>query len=96
MPGVKDVPRFDREFFGAENTFTRIGSGALGGKASGLVRIREEILSRLGPDEFPYIEVSVPTATVLTTDVFDSFMERNHLVDIANSDLSDDRIAHTF
>jgi len=90
------VPRFDREFFGAENTFTRIGSGALGGKASGLVRIREEILSRLGPDEFPYIEVSVPTATVLTTEVFDSFMKRNHLVDVANSDLSDDRIAHTF
>jgi len=95
-PITSEVPRFDREFFGAENTFTRIGSGALGGKASGLVRIREEILSRLGPDEFPYIEVSVPTATVLTTELFDSLMERNHLADLANSDLSDDRIAHTF
>jgi hypothetical protein len=88
------VPRFDREFFGAENTFTRIGDGALGGKAAGLLRVREEILSKLGTDEFPYIEVSVPTATVLTTEVFDRFIERNALEDIANSDLSDERIAH--
>ena len=91
-----DVPRFDREFFGAENSFTRIGDGALGGKASGLLRVREEILSRLDPEEFPYIEVAVPTATVLTTQVFDSFIERNNLRDIANSDLPDDRIAHAF
>ena len=91
-----DVPRFDREFFGAESSFTRIGDGALGGKASGLLRVREEILSRLDPEEFPYIEVAVPTAAVLTTQVFDSFIERNNLRDIANSDLPDDRIAHAF
>jgi hypothetical protein len=90
------VPRFDREFFGAENTLTRIGGGALGGKASGLARVREEILSRLDPQEFPYIEVSVPTATVLTTELFDSFIQRNQLEDIASSDLPDDRIAHAF
>jgi hypothetical protein len=90
------VPRFDREFFGAENAFTRIGDGALGGKASGLLRVREEILSRLDPQEFPYIEVAVPTATVLTTELFDSFIKRNHLEDIASSDLPDDRIAHAF
>jgi hypothetical protein len=89
------VPRFDREFFGAESTFTRIGDGALGGKASGLLRVRQEILSKLDPDEFPYIEVSVPTATVLTTDLFDSFIERNHLEDVLASDLPDDRIAHS-
>ena len=96
MSGAHDVPRFDRDFFGAETSFTRIGNGALGGKASGLLRVREEILSRLHPDGFPYIEVSVPTATVLTTEVFDRFIERNALEDIASSDLPDDRIAHAF
>jgi len=96
MPEAPDVPRFDREFFGAESSLTRIGDGALGGKASGLLRVREEILSKLDPEEFPYIEVAVPTATVLTTEVFDKFIERNALEDIANSDLSDDRIAHAF
>ncbi len=93
---ASDVPRFDREFFGAEDNFTRIGNGALGGKASGLLRVREEILSKLDSDQFPYIEVAVPTATVLTTEVFDKFIERNALHEIANSDLSDDRIAHAF
>ena len=96
MVDVSVVPRFDRNFFGAESSFTRIGDGALGGKASGLLRVREEILSKLDPDEFPYIEVAVPTATVLTTEVFDSFIERNKLEDITASNLSDDRIAHAF
>jgi hypothetical protein len=96
MPPSNGVPRFDREFFGAKSTFTRIGDGALGGKASGLLRVREEILSKLDPEEYPYVEISVPTATVLTTDVFDSFIERNDLEEVANSDLPDDRIAHAF
>jgi hypothetical protein len=95
-PNPSEVPRFDREFFGAENSFSRIGDGALGGKASGLLQVREEILSKLDREGFPYIEVAVPTATVLTTEVFDSFIERNKLEGIASSNLSDDRIAHAF
>jgi hypothetical protein len=91
-----DVPRFNREFFGSENSFTRIGNGALGGKASGLLLVREEILSKLDPEEFPYIEVAVPTATILATDVFDRFIERNNLGDVATSNLPDDRIARAF
>ncbi len=94
MSDVSAVPRFDREFFGARDTFTRIGGGALGGKASGLLRVREDILSRLAQDEFPYIEVSVPTATVLTTELFDAFVTRNRLEHLATSELPDDRIAH--
>jgi hypothetical protein len=96
MSEPSGIPLFNREFFGAEHTFTRIGNGALGGKASGLLRIRNEILSRFDAEEFPYIEVSVPTTTVLTTDVFDAFIGRNNLEDIADSDLPDDRIAHAF
>jgi hypothetical protein len=88
------VPRFSREFFGAKDTFTRIGDGALGGKATGLLRVREEILSKLHPEEFPYIEVSVPTAAVLTTEVFDSFIKRNRLEELTQADVPDDRIAH--
>jgi len=93
-PGA--VPRFNREFFDVKDSFTRIGDGALGGKASGLLLVRNRILSKLDPADFPYIEITVPTATVLTTEVFDSFIERNHLEDIADSDLPDDRIAHAF
>jgi hypothetical protein len=91
-----ELPRFEREFIGAEHGLTRIGSGAIGGKASGLLRINTEILNRLDRERFPFIEVTVPTATVLATDVFDAFIERNGLMELALSNRSDDRIAHAF
>jgi len=90
------LPRFDREFFEGENPLTVIGGGELGGKASGLRQIHEDILARLDSEEFPYIEVGVPKAVILTTDVFDRFMDRNNLAELALSDAADDRIAHAF
>ena len=90
-----ELPRFRREL-GSGNALSRIGSGALGGKASGLLQIRRQIISRIEPGEFPSVEVVVPTATVLTTEVFKAFMARNRLHDVAHSDLPDDRIAHAF
>ncbi len=90
------VPRFEREFFQAEHTFTRIGEGALGGKATGLLAIRDRILPELDGEELPLTEVVVPTLTVLATGVFETFMEENSLWEVATSDLSDDRIAHAF
>ena len=73
-----------------------IGEGELGGKASGLRLVHEEILVRLDREQFPYIEVAVPKAVILTTDVFDRFIQRNDLAGLALSDLPDDRIAHAF
>jgi hypothetical protein len=90
------LPRFDREFFEGASPLMAIGNGELGGKASGLRLIHEEILARLDPKEFPYIEVTVPKAVILTTDVFDRFIERNDLAGIALSELADDRIGHAF
>jgi hypothetical protein len=90
------VPRFTREFFGALDGFTRIGAGDLGGKASGLHYVRSSVLSRYEPAIGPGVTVSVPTLTVLATDVFDAFMDRNALYDVVDSGQSDDRIAHAF
>jgi hypothetical protein len=90
------LPRFDREFFEGAHALTTIGVGELGGKASGLRLVQESVLSRLDPDEFPFIEVTVPKAVILTTDVYDRFMERNDLAGIAHSEMPDDRIAHAF
>ena len=89
-------PRFGREFFGSDLAFTRISSGELGGKAAGLEMVRQRILSDLDRAEFPGIDVHVPTLTVLTTDVFDRFMQHNDLYPMALSDAPDDRIAHAF
>jgi hypothetical protein len=90
------LPRFDREFLEGVHPLTTIGGGELGGKASGLRQVQQEVLARLDPNEFPLTEVSVPRAVILTTDVFDRFMDRNDLIDLACSELPDDRLAHAF
>ena len=90
------VVGFGRQFFGASDTFTRIGGGQLGGKAHGLVFIRDVLAAELDRQRFAGIEVVIPTLTVLATDVFDAFLERNRLADLALSDAPDDRIAHAF
>ncbi len=96
MAAASQLPRFNRTFLGGEQTFTGIGAGEIGGKAAGLLRVRDGVLSRLEPDEFPTIDVGIPTLTVLTTELFDDFMSRNNLYDIALSDESDQRIALEF
>jgi phosphoenolpyruvate synthase/pyruvate phosphate dikinase len=66
----------------------------IGGKAHGLFSIRNAV-NRLD-GMYPGIQVDIPSLTVLGTSVFDAFMERNELAEIANSNLPDDRIAFAF
>jgi hypothetical protein len=93
---TEDLPRFDRRSVELRAPFSRIGSGRLGGKAQGLVFIRETIESRLDGDTFPGITIDIPPLAVVATDVFDAFMEGNGLYEIANAELSDDEIANAF
>ena len=89
-------PRFDRQFFAGDEGFTCIGSGALGGKALGLALARDTIMSNLDPAASQDIDVVLPRLTVICTNMFDAFMERNSLAEVAESGASDDRIAHAF
>lgn len=89
------VPAFDRRFFRSEAVFARIGSGALGGKAGGLVRIRDALERELG-GRTDGIDVTIPRLVVLATDAFDEFMARNRLYEAAVEGLPDDRLAHAF
>ncbi len=90
------IPHFDRRSGVDGPRITRLGDGELGGKASSLVRVEDEILSHLEPDAFPGVSVAVPRLTVLTTDLFDVFVRHNDLGGLARSDLSDHAIARAF
>ena len=92
----RQVPYFDRGFFRSSEPVTRIGEGELGGKARGLVLIRDLLQSDFPASRFPGIEVHVPKMVVVATDVFDAFVARNNLQETALSDLPDDRMAETF
>ena len=93
----RELPFFDRNFFDARAALTRIGSGELGGKAAGLVRLSDALGKAFphGVGEQP-ICVVIPSLTVLTTSVFDAFMNANRLRDVAMSGDPDERIAHAF
>ena len=92
-PGHLEVPPFSRRFLGAPERFTRIGDGGVGGKASGLLGMRQ-VLQTIGAPSG--IEFAVPTLTVITTAYFERFIEQNALADVALSDRPDDRIALAF
>lgn len=92
----RQLPPFDRRFLGGAQTLSRIGTGAIGGKAEGLRRIHHEIVPRIPLDEMPGFEVEVPRMVVVATDVFATFMERNGLWERIAATSDDDRIAHAF
>jgi hypothetical protein len=71
------------------------GREELGGKAQGLFSVRR-VLADINAVGFKNLTVDVPEMTVLGTSVFDAFIQRNQLAEIAASDLPDERIAHAF
>jgi hypothetical protein len=90
------VPQFDPNTFGSEHSIARLGTGSVGGKAVGLQQIQNEILPRFDAARFDGIAVLVPRAVVIATDVFNEFMDRNHLWDKIAEDLPDSEIAEEF
>jgi hypothetical protein len=91
-----NISAFKRKFFNSDEKFTRIGNGDFGGKAQGLYFIKENLDKAFYNKRLPQITVSIPTMTVICTDYFDKFMERNNLYKIAYSELPDERIGHAF
>jgi len=73
-----------------------MGTGAIGGKASGLALLKDKVISQLPEGTFHQIHVDIPRLTVIATDYFELFMKMNNLYDIAYSNLPNDRIAHHF
>ncbi len=90
------VTEFDRETFDPKNSFARIGSGSLGGKARGLGFINSLIVNYDIENKFEGVEIYVPSAVVLATDVFDSFLEENDLLNFAINETDDQKIIARF
>ncbi len=91
-----DLPAFHRDFLTTGDRSTRIGQGKIGGKADGLVFIQRLLTAEFGSSPTLDIEIGIPTFVVVATDVFDAFMERNDLLELAQSGLPDDRLALAF
>ncbi|MEA1874364.1 MAG: PEP/pyruvate-binding domain-containing protein [Bacteroidota bacterium] len=76
--------------------FTRIGDGSLGGKARGLAFIDNLISRNELFDKYDDILVTIPRTLVITTEIFDEFLELNDLLDVALGDKENDEILNRF
>jgi len=90
------ITDFDKENFDPNNSFARIGWGSLGGKARGLGFINTMLMNYHMRNKFVNIEIFVPSAVVIATDVFDYFIERNELESFALNESDDLKITQKF
>jgi CheY-like chemotaxis protein len=90
------VASFSKDTFGTETSFARIGSGSLGGKARGLGFVDMLLNDYNVRNRFKNVNIYVPSAVVLGTDVFDQFLEENKLRDFATTCKDDREITKRF
>jgi CheY-like chemotaxis protein len=90
------IAEFDRFRFDEYTIFSRIGNGSIGGKARGLAFIDSMIKKNNIMSMWENVVITIPKTVVLTTDIFDEFMEDNHLYQIALSKLEDEEILTHF
>lgn len=90
------ITDFSKYSFDVRNSFARIGGGSIGGKARGLGFVNNLIVNYDLRDRFPGIEIFVPSAVVIATDLFDMFLEENNLFGFALSCEDDEEITRRF
>ncbi|RME87188.1 MAG: hypothetical protein D6770_10050 [Anaerolineae bacterium] len=88
---------FEHGFLDPEAPLIRIGEGELGGKAHGLVHIREVLNTDLNMEQFPGITLDIPPLAVIGTGVFDAFIKENNLHEVVYRDhISDEDLTRAF
>jgi hypothetical protein len=90
------ITKFDRKQYDEYQVFSRIGDGALGGKGRGLAFIDLFLKNYNLANKYKNITISIPRTVVLSTDVFDEFMETNNLYPFIASQQDDETILQEF
>ncbi len=90
------IAKFDKNSFDEYLIFSRIGDGSIGGKARGLAFANSIIKKNHIFNKYKNVIITIPRTVVLSTDIFDEFMEGNDLYKTGLSDLSDDEILKQF
>lgn len=90
------IAKFYKEKFDEYLTFSRIGDGSIGGKARGLAFIDSLLKRNKITDKYKGVFITIPRTVVLSTEIFDEFMEKNNLYEIALSTATDEEILQKF
>jgi hypothetical protein len=90
------VTPFERTSLASHLEISRIGKGALGGKARGLSLLAKLVSKYISEEMFRNLRITIPRTLVISTDVFESFLVQNSLPDQGLFNLPDERIALKF
>ncbi len=90
------ITSFSDKNFDQYCIFSRVGEGSLGGKARGLAFIDGLLKKHQILYQFDNVVITIPRTLVLSTDVFDEFMEKNLLYGVALSTADDSEILEAF
>jgi len=90
------IAKFEKEHYDEYLIFSRIGDGALGGKGRGLAFIDMFLKKHRLSHTFKDVTISIPRTVVLSTDVFDDFMEENDLFTFVAQTIDDEAILKEF
>ena len=84
------VAEFPSGTFRARQMFVRIGTGSLGGKGRGLAFMNSVFNAYKTKRHIPGVKIHVPATAILTTGVFDRFMEKENLLPFVLEEEHDD------
>ncbi len=90
------IAKFDKNKYDEYLGFARIGDGHLGGKGRGLAFIDSFLKRNKLFNKFEGVHISIPRTVVLSTEVFDEFMEEHELIQIAAKSNNDEDILNKF
>jgi hypothetical protein len=90
------IAEFNRDFYDSTYIFARIGKGYMGGKARGLAFLDSLIKKHPELQKYQDVMIKIPRTVVLTTEIFDRFMEENNLYPFALSHSDNQDILNKF
>jgi len=90
------ITAFGRDSFDPYSSLSKIGGGALGGKARGLSFVNILINNYGLQNRFEDVKIYIPPALLIGTDIFDQFLRENGLRDFAIHSTDDREIMNRF
>ena len=90
------IAEFNRTSYDETFLFTRIGKGSLGGKGRGLAFVAMEMKAAGIRKKYKDVYLSIPRTIVISTELFDRFLEKNDFWPGDFSELSDSEILDKF
>ena len=90
------IVKFDKEKYDEYLGFARIGDGALGGKGRGLAFVDSFLKRHKLFRKYDDVHISIPRTVVLSTEIFDEFIEKHNLIKFVAESHNDQEILNKF